>query len=332
MPSPYNLSPPAQTAHGFLAAIDLGTNNCRLLIARTVFEGYRVVEAFSRIVRLGEGLSFTDQLSAEAMQRTLAALEICADKMAQRQITQMRAVATEACRRAANGPAFLEEIYRTTGIRMETISVEEEARLALAGCRALLDPTVPFALVFDIGGGSTELLYVASSRAAPPRVLDQISLPVGVVSLAERYGGDTVSPELYAVLMNSVTDALQDFEQRNRIAEAIAAGAVQMLGTSGTVTTLGGLAQNLGRYDRARVDGTYLSVTEIDNISKSLLNMSLSERAAQPCIGRERADLVLAGCAVLQAICRLWPVQRLRIADRGLREGILVDLIAQGRT
>jgi exopolyphosphatase/guanosine-5'-triphosphate,3'-diphosphate pyrophosphatase len=310
------------------AAIDLGTNNCRLLVAKPVHRGFRVIDAFSRIVRLGEGLSRCDALSEAAIARTVEALRICGRKMERRGVTVRRAVATEACRRASNCGQFIGIVAAETGIDLEIITSEEEGRLALAGSAPLLDRGLPYALVFDIGGGSTELMWIRIRRHGPPELLDQISIPCGVVALSERFGGERVPPSAYAAMIAHVAERLSGFEARNRIRDAVDRGLVQMLGTSGTVTTLAGINMGLPRYDRARVDGSHLDTADARRVTRELLALDLAERAAHPCIGPERADLVLAGCAVLEAIVDLWPVRRLRIADRGLREGILWELMA----
>ena len=307
------------------AALDLGTNNCRLLIARRRGAGFHVIDAFSRIVRLGEGLAATGLLSEAAMERTLAALRICAGKVARSGARRGRYVATEACRRADNCVDFLERVRRDTGIAIEIIESSEEARLVVAGCAPLLDPAVPYALVFDIGGGSTELVWLdLAAGAARPTVLGFVSVPHGVVTLADRYGGRTVTAAIYDAIVEEVRAALAPFEVCHRIAPLVAAGRVQLLGSSGTVTTLAGIHLELPRYDRAKVDGSMLEFAAIDRASRRLAALSWEERAAHPCIGEERADLVLAGCAILEAICRLWPVGRLVVADRGVREGILL--------
>ncbi len=329
------------------AALDLGTNNCRLLVARPTSDGFRVIDAFSRIVRLGEGLATNGQLSEAAMARTLEALKICAGKMRRRKVTRARCVATEACRQAANCDAFVARVDRETGLGLEIISHSEEASLGLFGCTPLLDPTVPHAIIFDIGGGSTEVSWLevpapgedrtgedrtGEMDGALPAVVDWCSLPLGVVSLAERYGGIEVSERLFLDMVAEVTAAIDCFEAKHGLANKVAEGQVQMLGTSGTVTTLSGVHKGLLRYDRARVDGSYLDFDTISALSRELAGMTHLQRAGQACIGPERADLVVAGCAILEAICRTWPVGRLRVADRGLREGILCTLMqAQSR-
>jgi len=312
------------------AALDLGTNNCRLLVARGAGRGFRVIDAFSRIVRLGEGLAASGMLSEAAMARTIEALKVCAGKIAHRRVTRARYVATEACRRAANCGDFIARVRADTGIIIEIIASDEEARLVVAGCAPLLDRRVPYALVFDIGGGSTEVVWlrVPADPALAPAVEGFLSLPQGVVTLSDRYGGREVSRETYGAMADEVERAILPFDERHRIAQRIAAGEVQMLGSSGTVTTLAGINFELPRYNRSIVDGSILSFDCAQRVSDYLVLLDYAQRAAHPCIGHERADLVLAGCAILTAICRLWPVGKLRVADRGIREGILFGLIA----
>ncbi len=317
----------AQKANNHVyAAIDLGTNNCRLLIARRSHDGFRVIDAYSRIVRLGEGLAHTGRLSDEAMDRALAALAVCADKMKRRGVTRVRSIATEACRTAENGAAFVTRVFEQTGIDLNIVSTEDEANLALSGCSPLLDPEHEAALVFDIGGGSTELMWVSHDEGAKPVIRDWTSLPCGVVTLAETYGGAEVSNDLFEQMVGDVTARLKPFLDRVS-ANQDTGGHYHLLGTSGTVTTIAGVHLGLKRYDRAKVDGVWVRRQDVAQVTNALLEMNLAERAAHPCVGQERADLVLAGCAILEAISRAWPSDRLRVADRGLREGILFSLM-----
>lgn len=309
------------------AALDLGTNNCRLLVARSAADGFKVIDSFSRIVRLGEGVGATGRLSDAAMERTLDALGVCARKMRRRGVTSSRLVATEACRRASNGAAFIRRVQDQTGLALEVISHDEEAALAVRGCATLLDPGARRALVFDIGGGSTELTWLDLTGSGGVEVLGWTSLPHGVVTLAERVGGGCIAPDEFDTMVAEITAELEPFEAAYGIARDIAWGDVQMLGSSGTVTTLAGVHLGLERYDRSRVDGIYLDFADIERSSRVLSGMSCAERAAQPTIGPGRADLVVAGCAILTAVMSIWPVGRLRVADRGLREGILRVLI-----
>jgi exopolyphosphatase / guanosine-5'-triphosphate,3'-diphosphate pyrophosphatase len=313
------------------AALDLGTNNCRLLIARRTDGGFRVVDAFSRIVRLGEGLAASGALSEAAMDRTSDALRVCADKIAHRRVAAGRYVATEACRRASNCAQFLARVRDESGIALEIISTAEEARLVVTGCAPLLHPRIPYALVFDIGGGSTEIIWLRHERVRGVHphldILGSISLPFGVVTFTERFGGVEVSPNIYRAMIAEAEAALAPFEKTYSIRRAVRARQVQMLGSSGTVTTLAGINLSLPRYIRALVDGSMLTFDQIDIVSRHLVRLDLEGRAANPCVGRERADLVLSGCAILDAICATWPVGRLRVADRGIREGILHDLM-----
>jgi exopolyphosphatase/guanosine-5'-triphosphate,3'-diphosphate pyrophosphatase len=313
------------------AALDLGTNNCRLLVARPREDGFRVIDAFSRIVRLGEGLNQNGRLSEPAMSRTIDALKVCAQKIGRRGVTHARHVATEACRRAGNCGDFLGRVRAETGLALEIISAREEAELALTGCAPLLDPARPHAVMFDIGGGSTEVMWVKLGPARAFELIDWISLPYGVVGLAERHGPEEALTEWYADTAAEVAGLLAPFEARHGIRGRIAEGQVQMLGSSGTVTTLAGVHLGLPRYDRAQVDGTYLGFGDIERTSARLAAHTGPERAGLACIGSERADLVVAGCAILAAICRTWPVGSLRVADRGVREGILSGLMRAAR-
>ena len=309
------------------AAVDLGTNNCRLLVARQVRGGFRVIDAFSRIVRLGEGLNANGRLSEAAINRAIDALKICATKMHRRRVTHARSVATEACRRAANCDVFLDQVQRETGLDVEIISSNEEAHLAVEGCVPLLLPAYSYALIFDIGGGSTELIWLDTGLYDRPRILGTASLPCGVIGVSEHYGGREASPEIYAAMVEEVTHMLRPFEAEHGIRDLIAAREVQLLGTSGTVTTLAGIYMELPRYDRSAVDGSYLTFEEAEVVSDRVVAMTYEERVAHPCIGTDRADLVVAGTAIFAAICQMWPVGQLRVADRGLREGILLGLM-----
>lgn len=311
------------------AALDLGTNNCRLLIARPQGEGFVVVDAFSRIVRLGEGLATTGRLSDEAIERAMGALTVCADKLRKRNVALARSVATEACRRASNGTDFIDRVYRETGIALDIISPGEEARLAVLGCHILLEPGEGPALIFDIGGGSTELALVDTSGPAPV-IADWLSAPWGVVSLTESEPVVVDSAEgrlaAYLRMKQRIGACFAGFADR---LSRFAGEPVRLLGTSGTVTTLASLYLELPSYDRRAIDGLIVPAKDMRGISDRLARMSLAERSRLPCIGPERADLVVAGCAILEAILDIWPAERLGVADRGIREGILRLLMAR---
>lgn len=320
------------------AALDLGTNNCRLLIAEARPKGFRVVDGFSRIVRLGERLSEAGELAEPAMDRAVNALKVCASKLETCGVSKARLIATEACRSASNGERFTRRVQDETGLTLEIVDRETEARLAVAGCAPLVDDDAEGVLLFDIGGGSSEIVWLdLTSRyglegAALVRCIRAwTSLPVGVVTLAERHGGQDVDERVFAEMVAHVHGLLTRVDPRGVLSEAVARGKVHLLGTSGTVTTLAGLFLGLKRYDRRQVDGTWLDHGQVDTLISQLLAMPFSERVANPCIGAERADLVLAGCAILEAIRRRWPCERLRVADRGLREGMLMELIEHDR-
>ena len=310
------------------AAIDLGTNSCRMLIAVPDETGFSVVDGYSRVVRLGERVSETGKFQRAAVNRTVWALKHCAERMANRKVTLMRAVATEACRRASDAAAFIERVRDEAGLDLEIIGAEEEAALTVAGCGDLLRTGYGNALVFDIGGGSTEIMWVETPRGELPKLVDMVSLPFGVVSLRDEFGPEALPTDVFQGLLKRVDDAIAPFDARNRISEAIAANNVRMVGTSGTVTTLGAMYLELPRYKRNRVDGLEIRFDSIRQIGARLAAMSCDERVAHPCLGHGRGDLMLMGLAVLRAVCERWPVGKLGIADRGIREGILAELMA----
>ena len=312
------------------AALDLGTNNCRLLVARPTSSGFRVVDAFSRIIRLGEGLSASGRISEAAIDRAVEALGVCRDKMKNRGVARARLIATEACRAAENGGEFCDRINRQVGLTLETIDRETEAVLAATGCTPLIAPGADGVILFDIGGGSSELVRLAQSEPDPygppkPVIRGWTSLPVGVVTLAERHGGVSVDRAVFETMVDEVSEHVAHFAA----AHGGALDSVHMLGTSGTVTTIAGVHLNLPRYERRRVDGCWMGHDEVTDVMERLLHMSYRDRVANPCIGSERADLVLAGCAILEAIRRAFPCPRLRVADRGLREGMLLQMMRE---
>lgn len=323
-------------------ALDLGTNNCRLLVARPSRRGFRVVDAFSRIIRLGEGVSRSGELSQEAMARTIEALKVCSSKMRRNQVGRARLVATQACRIASNADEFLKNVQDQTGLAIEILTEEDEARLAVSGCASLIDVGVEYVLVFDIGGGSSELIWLdLTKRQSRGRTafVDRLeaqdcmvawtSLPVGVVTLAEHFGGNTVAPHQFDDMVEYVSGLLAPFEREHRFNDRIGARPAHLLGTSGTITTVAGVKLGLKRYDRAKVDGCWLDIDDARAVTDRLLSQTHEERLAEPCVGRERADLVLAGCAIVEALIQTWPCQRMRVADRGLREGILATLMSE---
>jgi exopolyphosphatase / guanosine-5'-triphosphate,3'-diphosphate pyrophosphatase len=315
------------------AALDLGTNNCRLLIASPTRPGqFRVVDAFSRIVRLGEGLTANGRLGEGAMDRAIEALKICSDKLANRKIFMSRLIATEACRAAENGESFLERVTRETGLELEIVDRETEARLAVSGCGPLVNREIEAVVLFDIGGGSSEIALIDLKHRKSPHLSDHIiawtSLPVGVVSLAERFGGRDVSRETYQAMVDDVLGMIERFSARHILGVRAKGDKFHLLGTSGTVTTLAGIHLGLERYDRRQVDGLWMESGDVTAMTEKLMSWSFDERVNNACIGAERADLVLGGCAILDAIRQTWPSERLRVGDRGLREGLLTEMMS----
>lgn len=323
------------------AALDLGTNNCRLLVAQPFVaptrteQGIRVLDTFSRVVRLGEGLSENNVFLPDAMTRTIIALKGCQAKLARHDVKYARYVATEACRRAENRAEFIGRVREETGIAIEIISNEEEAKLAFLGCSTLLSPASDQAIVFDIGGGSTEFMWVRRDPATPPemlcdfRITDWLSLNKGVMNLSEEFGGAAFAEVYFDELVEYLVKRLLDFEKKNKIGDAIRAGSAQMLSTSGTMTTLAALHLGLSHYERSRVDGFTFSMKDLRAVAKKVLAMSPSKRFSNQCIGPDRAEFIVSGCAILEAIHTLWPALEITVGDRGVREGIILSLMQE---
>lgn len=323
------------------AALDLGTNNCRLLIARPSFQQHnqhktlKVVDSYSRIVRLGEGVSESGKLGEEAMRRTLRALATCKQKLNRYGIAKYRFVATEACRRATNAESFLGRVRDELGLTIDIISNEEEARLAFLGCSSLLQKETRWALAFDIGGGSTEFMWVKIDPEQPLTshkrhlIQDWTSLPYGVMNMSEQFGGPAFTEMYFEEIVAKISSLLTAIERDNQIAQRMWKENVQMLSTSGTVTTLAAIHLDLPHYDRSKIDGIKLSISDIRGATQTLMRMSPSQRAAHPCIGASRTDFILSGCAIFEAIARTFPIDKITIADRGVREGIIVSLMRE---
>jgi len=313
------------------AALDLGTNNCRLLVATpNDFGGLRVMDSFSRVVRLGEDVSETGVLSAEAMERTMIALKACQKKLERYELTDYRFVATEACRRAVNGRDFLRQVAAETGMEIDIITTEDEATLAFSGCASLLTGSAKQAVVFDIGGGSTELMWVDVENGKT--ITDWLSVGYGVMNLSDKFGGSNLADIAFNDMVGTLLSHLHPFDKQNEITKEIASGHVQLLSTSGTVTTLAAIHLGLPRYERSRIDGITLKVSDIRETVQKLLAMRQSERFNHPCIGADRADFIMSGCAIFEAIGSLWPTDKITIADRGVREGIILSLMEKGKS
>ena len=324
------------------AALDLGTNSCRMLIAQPLGSQFSILDSFSKSVQLGVGLEASGRLSRSSMGRTIQALRICEKKIEKHGVTRMRLVATEACRRARNAKEFIRQVRRETGLALEIIAPEEEARLAVISCAPLVNASTEQLLVVDIGGGSTELVWIDLSGVAPAdraraimrlhmgfnaqgegavaRVVDWISVPLGVATLKDQFIDVDDDAARFALMSWFFEENLASFSPYN--AENPRAG-FQIIGTSGTVTTVAASFLNLKRYDRTKVDGLQMTSDQIDLVIREYLTLGPEGRRTDPRIGRDRHALIMSGAAILQALMRIWPTDRLSVADRGLREGLL---------
>ena len=333
-------SPRASSQSRTFAAIDLGTNNCRLLIAKQLDDGFKVIDSYSQVVRLGHDLAATGRLAESSMDATIEALHVCARKMKHKRVKRWRCVATEACRRAENGEAFLKRVKDETGISLEIISPRVEARLAVMGCIKLVDPTKDVALVIDIGGGSTELSWVDVRKLRGedehpihrPPISAWASLPLGVVTLSDKVPETEDRGAWYEAMKQAVRDAIKEKGCESRFVRAFEEGRGHLIGTSGTITSLAGIHLKLPYYQRAKVDGLWLRSVDAVRVARNMASRSFEDRAKEPCIGTDRAGLLVAGCAITDVICEMWPSKMIRVADRGLREGMLIGLIGAGRT
>ena len=323
----------ASQAQKNFAAIDLGTNSCRLVIASPTPASFRIVETFSKITRLGEGIINDNELSRPAMRRTINALKVCAGVIEEyAPIYRSRFVATAACRRAKNCKEFLDLVKKETGLTIETISSKEESRLAVVGCIPLLNRNIKRALVFDIGGGSTEISLARVTNSGKTFIEGFVSLPYGVVTISEAFPSQDMTALAYDTIIERTHKLLKEFDEKYNIREAIKNQEIQIIGTSGTVTVLGAVHLNLPRYNRSAVDGISITRQDIDRAIAKIKRLGDEGRKKHPCIGAQKADLTMAGCAILEGLCSFWPIEEITVADRGIREGILLDMMHSNKS
>lgn len=325
------------------AALDLGTNSCRMLIAQPKGDQFRVIDSFSKSVQLGAGLESSGRLSRASMNRTISAIRVCQQKLRRHKVKRMRLVATEACRRAGNGAVFMRQIKRETGLQLEIIAAQEEARLAMISCAPLVSPRAEQVLVVDIGGGSTELVWIDIGQVAPEKraqaimgvkqgfagadetagaakIIDWISVPLGVATLRDQFIDVEDDAGRFALMSLSFEEQLEAFVPYDAVHDM---DGFQMIGTSGTITTVAASHLGLKRYDRTKVDGLRMTSDQIHRVIEGYLRLGPDGRRDDPRIGKDRQALIMSGAAILQALIRTWPTNRLSVADRGLREGLL---------
>lgn len=322
-----NKDEPSQDQRNY-AAIDLGTTSCRLVIATPTPTSFRIVETFSKVTRLGEGIIKENELTKTAVKRTIVALKVCAGVLAEyAPIYRYRYVATAACRRALNCTQFLDAVKRETGLSIEIISSKEESRLAVVGCVPLLNRNIRRALVFDIGGGSTEISLARVTNSGNTFIEGFVSLPYGVVTISEAFPSADMTSLAYDTIIERTHKILAEFEEKYNILEAIRNQEIQVIGTSGTVTVLGAVHLNLPRYNRSAVDGLSILRQDIERAINKIKRLGDDGRKKHPCIGAQKADMTMAGCAIIESLCSFWPISEITVADRGIREGILLDLM-----
>ncbi|MFI3241041.1 MAG: Ppx/GppA phosphatase family protein [Alphaproteobacteria bacterium] len=314
------------------AAIDLGTNSCRLVLASPTPSAFRIVETFSKVTRLGEGIIKDNMLSSQAIKRTVNALKVCSGVINEyAPIKNCRYVATAACRRAKNHESFVKQVKKETGLDLEIISTKEEARLAVVGCLPLLNRHIKRALVFDIGGGSTEISLARITNSGKTFIEGFVSLPYGVVTISEALPGRDMTPLAYDSIIQRTHGILSEFEEQHNITEAIRNQEIQVIGTSGTVTVLGAVHLNLPRYNRLAVDGLSVAMKDLNKTIDKIKRIGEDGRKRHACIGPQKADLTMAGCSVIEGITSFWPISEISIADRGIREGILLDMMHKNK-
>jgi len=323
------------------AALDLGTNNCRLLVAKPTGNSFKVIDSYSKVVRLGRELNSTGRLSNDSMDAAVEAIGVCAKKMKNRSVKRWRCIATQACRQAENGEAFLARVKSETGLTLEVISPRVEARLSVMGCVNLIDTAKDVVLVVDIGGGSTELSWVDVRRLKDPKGRMRVhrppisawaSLPIGVATLSERVPEVGDLGERYQSMIDVVRDEIKSAGCETRFTKAFAAGKGHIIGTSGTITSLASVHLKLPYYQRDKIDGLWMKSDDAVRVARDMSQRSVWDRAKEPSIGEDRASLLVAGCAIIDVLCNMWPSERIRVADRGLREGILMGLMQQSQT
>lgn len=314
------------------AAIDLGTNSCRLVIATPTPTSFHVVETFSKITRLGEGIINDNELSKPAMRRTIAALKVCRGVINEyAPIAGSRFVATAACRRAKNCAQFVEMVKKEAGINLEIISSKEESRLAVVGCVPLLNRNIKRMLVFDIGGGSTEISLARITDTGKTFIEGFVSLPYGVVTISEAFPKTEMTTLAYNTIIERTQSMLKEFDDKFGIYEGIQNQEIQIIGTSGTVTVLGAVHLNLPRYNRSAVDGISISGPDVEKVISKIKNMGDTGRRKHPCIGPLKSDLTISGCAIIESLLTFWPISEITVADRGIREGMLLDMMHSER-
>ena len=295
------------------AAIDIGSNSLRMLVGDVVCDQIVPEHYFRHVTRLGGGYNPLFGISAEASARTLPVLELFAQILDKMEPTCTRVVATEAVRRAVNGQQFVADVLARTGFIVEIIDGDEEAALSSAGVLAGLKPQPVAALVFDIGGGSTEFIVIKDGKR-----LWQKSYPLGVVSLAEAPAPELGIERVLTLLVKDLCAA--------GLSALLADERCELVGTAGTVTTLAALDLAMIEYDWQRINNYTLSHSTLLSLYELLLPLTATERELLPGMEKGRGDLIVHGAGIVLSLIKLWGKERLRVSDFGLLEGILLSM------
>ena len=298
------------------AAIDLGSTNCRLVIVDIIEDKYKIICSFSEILNLGRNLSFSNEFNDEIIEKTIEIFKIISQKLKYYNVLSYRCVATEACRQSINSDELVKRIHERTNIEIEIIPSKEEARLCLKSCLNHNVNLNDFNLVFDIGGGSTEIIIFDSIYSN--KDFDFLSIPIGVINFSEK-----VSLFKTEKVLGQLEKQMMFFSKKKKIHNE----PISIIGSCGTVTTLCAIHLKLNYYQKSLVDNTLLEIEDLKQTCNFVKRLSSEEKEKHPCIGPQRINLLDNGILILEKILESWPVKRILVSDRGLREGIILDQI-----
>lgn len=311
-------------AKKYFAAIDLGSRNCRTIVGCQSKAGaFEYIETYSKSVSLADGVAASKKLSRKSMDRTIEALAFCSKVLSRYAGLTYLAVATDAMRRAENASVFIKRVKRELGLIISIITPQEEAYYAALGCIEVLSLETEIFVVFDIGGGSSEIALCRQKSDKDIELIDSLSIPYGVINLLESKDHLTFSG--YSNLVQKISDLSRDF--LNQYATTLDfVNNFQCIGTSGTTTTVAALNMNLRFYDREKINDSILQFSEILKTVHYVQSLSEDERKLHPYISQSNEDLVLGGLTILEGIVRGLPASTITVTDRGVRDGVVYAL------